>query len=173
MEKTLSRNLIFDGKVIKLYKDEVLCPNGNKAYREVIHHHGGAGVLLVKDNEVALVKQFRYAYQEELYEIPAGKLERDENPYEAAKRELEEETGYHTESLIHLGDIYPSCGYTDEIIHIYLAKDVIKTTTHFDEDEEMDLVWLPLNEVNRMITEGKIKDAKTICALYYYSNLKN
>lgn len=170
-EKTIKSTTIYDGHVVHLRKDEVLCPNGNHSYREIVDHQGGVGILLIEDNKVVLVKQFRYAYKETIYEIPAGKIEKGEEPYSTGLRELQEETGYEADELIHLGDIYPSCGYTNEIIHLYYAKNARKKETHFDEDEFIETYLIPYEEVIRMIKNGKIKDAKTICAIMYYQEL--
>lgn len=168
-EKKIESEIIFDGKVIHVVKDKVLCPNGNESIREIVKHNGGAAVLCINDKEeVLLEKQYRYAYNEVIYEIPAGKLEKDENPYHAALRELEEETGMKAESLEKLGEIYPTCGYSSEIIHIYLALNCKKTKTNFDEDEIILSEFVPLNKVKEMIKNGLIKDAKTICAIEYY-----
>ena len=168
-EKRIDSVLIYDGKVIKVFLDKVLCPNGNTSLREIIHHNGGAGVLCLNDKEeVLLVKQFRYAYKEELYEIPAGKLEINENPYDAAIRELEEETANKANSLEFLGKIYPTCGYSDEIIYLYLAKNTKITKTNLDEDEFIVSGFYPLDRVLEMIKNGQIVDAKTICAIQYY-----
>lgn len=170
MEKTLKKNLVYKGRILELYNDDVICSNGINAKREIVHHNGGAGVLIVNDKkEVLLIKQFRYAYNEILYEIPAGKLEKGENPYEAALREMEEETGLKSESLKSLGKIYPTCGYSDEIIYIYLADQFKTTSTNFDLDEQITSSWYPLDEVLKMISEGKIVDAKTIIAIYKYA----
>ena len=169
IEKRLSGETIFEGHVVKLVKDKVLCPNGNESFREIVRHNGGAAVLCINENEeILLVKQFRYAYDEVMYEIPAGKLEKNEDPLLAAKRELEEETGNKADSLDFLGAIYPTCGYSSEIIYLYLAKNCKKTQTHFDEDEVIESKFYKLDDVKNMILNGEIKDAKTICALSYY-----
>ena len=169
IEKRLSGETIFEGHVVKLVKDKVLCPNGNESFREIVRHNGGAAVLCINENEeILLVKQFRYAYDEVMYEIPAGKLEKNEDPLLAAKRELEEETGNKAESLDFLGAIYHTCGYSSEIIYLYLAKNCKKTQTHFDDDEVIESKFYKLDDVKNMILNGEIKDAKTICALSYY-----
>ena len=168
-EKKLDGKVIFDGHVVKLEFDEVLCPNGNKSFREIVRHNGGAAILCVTpDDKILLEKQFRYAYDEVIYEIPAGKLEKGEDPYKAAIRELEEETGNKANELIHLTDIYPTCGYSSEVIHLYLALNTKPTQTHFDDDEIIETYEIPIEEVKEMILDGRIKDAKTIVAFTYY-----
>ena len=157
VEKKISGEVIYDGYIVKLEKDKVLCPNNNEAYREIVRHNGGAAVLCVtKDNKIVLVKQFRYAFNEILYEIPAGKLEKGEMPQASALRELEEEAGYKALSSEHLITIYPTVGYCSEKIYVYLVTDYEITETNLDE-----------KAVN-MIQTGVIKDGKTICAIYQY-----
>jgi ADP-ribose pyrophosphatase len=169
IEKKIDGEVLYDGKIIRVERDTVLCPNGKSAFREVVRHNGGAAILCItKDDKVLLERQFRYPYIEVIYEIPAGKLEKGEDPYQAALREFEEETGNKAESLEHLIDIYPTCGYSSEIIYLYLAKDFVKTETNFDEDEVIESEFIPLDEVKAMIKDGRIKDAKTICALSVY-----
>ena len=168
-EKKITGEVVFDGKVVKVEKDKVLCPNGNESIREIVRHPGGAAILAItKDNEVILERQFRYAYDEVIYEIPAGKLEKGEDPYYAAIREFEEETGHKTDKLISLGELYPTCGYSSEIIYLYLAENFVKTQTHFDDDEIIELEYVPLEKVIKMIENNEIKDAKTIIAVTRY-----
>ncbi len=168
-EKKIDGKVIFEGHVVKVELDDVLCPNGNKSKREIVRHNGGAAILCVTpDNKILLEKQYRYAYDEVIYEIPAGKLEKGENPYNAAIRELEEETGYKAKELTHLIDCYPTCGYSSEVIHIYLALNTEKTHTHFDEDEIIETYLFSIDEIKQMILNGEIKDAKTIVALTCY-----
>ena len=167
-EKTLKSNIVYDGKILRLNCDDVLCSNGVVAKREIIHHHGGVCVLAFVDNKIAMVKQFRYAYGEEVFELPAGKLEKYEDSYSAGIRELEEEVGLKAESLVDLGVMYPSCGYTNEIIHLYKAENVSKTERHLDADEDIDVYYFSLEEVIDMINKNIIKDAKTICLMFRY-----
>ena len=168
-EKKISGEVLFDGRVVRLEKDKVLCPNGHESYREVVRHNGGAAILCVTpDDKVLLIKQFRYAYDEVIYEIPAGKLEKGEDPYEAALREFEEETGFKAFNLESLGNIYPTCGYSSEKIYLYLAKDYVKTKTNLDDDEVIVTEYVPLSRVKEMIISNEIKDAKTICAITTY-----
>ena len=169
-EKTLESEVVFDGKVIHVRKDKVLCPNGKESFREIVDHHGGVGVLAFLDGKIALVKQFRYAYKEELYEMPAGKLEKGEDPAQGGRRELEEEVGYIADKYEYLGKMYPSCGYTNEIIYLFKAENLRKTHTHLDDDEFLSVEWFSLEEIKKMVVEGKIVDAKTICALYLLEN---
>ena len=167
-EKQIKSDLIYNGKVVKLYVDDVKCPNNNLSKREIIKHNGGVCILAIIDNKVILEKQYRYAYDEVLYELPAGKLEKNENPYDAALREFEEETGYKANTLIDYGKMYPTCGYSNEIIYMYVAKDIIKTKRHLDEDEFIEIEYVNLEEVVDMIKKGIIKDAKTICLISKY-----
>ncbi len=170
MEKTKQKKLKYKGKIIDLYVDDVISSTGNPCIREYVHHNGGAGILAVKDDKILLIKQFRYPYQKDIYEIPAGKIEIGEEPYNTALRELEEECGYKANSLISLGYIYPTCGYSDEIIYLYLANDFIKTKTNFDIDEDINSYWFSKDEVLEMIKNKEIVDAKTIIAIFKYLN---
>lgn len=168
-EKKISGEVIYDGKVVKLEKDKVLCPNGTESYREIVRHNGGSAILCINENnEILMIKQFRYAYNEVMYEIPAGKLEKGEDPKDAAIRELEEETAMKANDIQFLGKIYPSCGYTSEKIYLYLVKNYHQTKTSFDDDEYIITQYIPLEKVKEMILNGSIKDAKTICAISYY-----
>lgn len=166
-EKKLSSRTVYDGRILKLDVDVVLLPDGKKTLRECVRHTDGAAVLLVIDGKVALVKQFRYLYGKEIYEIPAGKMESGEDAAKAAARECEEETGYRAE-VKHLLDIYPSPGYTDEIIHIYLAEKAEFAGQRTDEGEFLTCCFKPLDEVVKLIEKGEICDAKTVAAIYKY-----
>lgn len=167
-EKTTKINYIYRGKIINVRCDEAELPDGRPCKREMIEHPGGASVLCVHEGKAALVRQFRYAYGEALLEIPAGKLERGEDPMLAAKRELEEETGLTAESLRRIFTLYPTPGYTNEKIYIYEAVNVKKGQQHLDEGEFLNVVYLPVEEAVRMVKEGEICDAKTIVALQHY-----
>ena len=170
-EKKISSRVEYDGKILKLEVDGVLLPDGTESVRECVRHSGGAAVLLIVDNKVALVRQYRYLYGKEIYEIPAGKMEEGEDPSFAAMRECGEETGYRAE-VEHLVDIYPSPGYTDEVIHIYLAKNAQFIGQHTDEGEFLSCEFMPLEKVVEMIESGEICDAKTVVAVYKYLNMK-
>ena len=166
-EKKLKSKIVYSGKIVKLEIDEVELPDGKTSYRECVRHSGGASVLLVKDEKVLLVKQFRYLYGKPIYEIPAGKLNEGEDPQIAAARELEEETGFKAK-LSHLLDIYPTPGYTDEIIHIYFADKFEVTEQNLDEEEFLNYCFIDIKTVLKMIECGEINDAKTIIAIYKY-----
>ena len=168
MEKTIKSNVIYKGKILRLNCDDVLASNGEKVKREIIHHNGGVCVLAFYNDKIPLVKQYRYSYQEEMYELPAGKLEKNENSYDAGIRELEEEVGLKAESLTSLGVMYPSCGYTNEKIYLYKANDVKPSKQHLDSDEDITVNYFSIDEILQMIDSGKIKDAKTICLVLKY-----
>lgn len=167
-EKKTGGKTVYDGKILKLDVDEVLLDDGSSAMRECVRHSGGAAVLCVKDNEVLLVRQFRYLYGKEIWEIPAGKLEKGEEPSVAAKRELEEETGCIAAELVPLLKIYPTPGYTDEVIHIFEAKNCRFAEQKLDEGEFLAVKFKNLDEVLKMIESGEICDAKTVAAIYRY-----
>lgn len=168
-EKTVRKNYIYKGKIVNLRCDDAELPNGDLCKREIVEHPGGAAVLCVEGENVVLVRQFRYAYKEELLEIPAGKLNFGEDPSAAAKRELEEETGLVAD-LVPLTVLYPTPGYSDEKIYIYKAKNIRRGTRHPDEDEFLDVVKMPLEEALGLVKSGAIRDAKTIAALLLYKN---
>ena len=164
-EKTINSQLIFDGRVVKLYKDSVELSTGQKTFREVVKHSGGVVILAFKGDKILLVKQFRYPMKEVLYELPAGKLEFGENPFEAAKRELEEETGYCANKWTDLGYVYTSPGYSDEKLYLYKAQDLEFTHCHPDEGEIIQAFEYKYEDVLKMVNNGEINDAKTLCAL--------
>lgn len=165
-EKPVSQEYKFKGNIISLRVDNALLPNGNTATREVVEHNGGVCVAAITDDdEVLLVKQFRYPYMEEILEIPAGKREGDEDPLECGKRELREETGATAKTYISLGELYPTPGYCGEVINIYAAKDLSFGETDFDKDEFLECKKIPLNTAVSMVLNGEIKDAKTQTAL--------
>ncbi len=167
-ERTVNKNYIYQGKIICVRCDDALRPDGKPCKREVIEHPGGACVLYVKDGAVLLVRQYRYAYGEETWEIPAGKLNEGEEPALTAARELEEEAGLIADSLTHLYTVYPTPGYTNEKIYIYQAERVRKGRVHLDEGEFLNAAYIPLKEVYAMIRDGRVRDSKTIIAVQRY-----
>ncbi len=169
-EKTLSTQQIFSGKVISLQVDDVELPNGKQAKRELVKHPGAVAIIaMTNENKLVLVEQFRKALERTIVEIPAGKLERGEDPAQCAMRELEEETGYQCETLELVGSFYTSPGFADEIVHVYLAKGLSKkeNAAGLDEDEFVELLEWTLEEAVHAIEEKRIYDAKTVFALQY------
>ena len=169
-EKTLQSEEIFSGKVISLHLQDVELPNGKQAKREIIKHPGAVAILAItNDNKVVMVEQYRKALERTIVEIPAGKLEKGEEPAVCARRELEEETGYECEHLELLTSFYTSPGFADEIIHVFLAKGLMKkeNAACLDEDEFVNLEELTLEEVKQYVKDQKIYDAKTIFAVQY------
>lgn len=171
-EKMLKSEPIFNGRIIKVRKDTVLCPNGKQSTREVLHHNGAVAIICEIDNKIVMEKQFRYPFDEVLLEIPAGKLDGDEKWEDAAIRELEEETGYLAKSVHYLGTIYPTVAYSDEKIHIFATNDVSVTNRHLDPDEVIDYYLEDFDTLLKQIKENKIKDSKTICAIQMYQLYK-
>ena len=169
-EKTAKKNYIYHGKILNLRCDDALLPDGKPCKREIVEHGGGAAVLCVKEGKVAFVRQYRYAYGEEVLEIPAGKLEIGEEPELAAARELEEETGLRAKRLKHLFTLYPSPGYTNEKIYIFEAMDIEEGERHPDDGEFLSLEYYPVEEALEMIGRGVLRDSKTVSALLFYAN---
>ncbi|GAB2045536.1 NUDIX hydrolase [Agathobaculum sp. TL06] len=167
-EKQLSHQYFFEGKIMKARLDEVLLPNGRMARREVCEHVGGVGVLPVdRSGNVILVRQFRYPYDTELLEIPAGKLDHGAEDFAACgARELKEETGCTAGRIVPLGAQYPSPGFLTEVVHLFAALDLTEGEMQPDEDEFVEVVRLPIAEVEAMIARDEIRDAKTIVAMY-------
>lgn len=168
MEKLVNRNEIYNGKVINVVVDDVECENGNITKREVVLHRGGACIAL-KDNDgkYFMVKQFRYAFNKELLEFCAGKIEKDERPEKTIIREAQEELGYTVKNLKFFGYIIPTCGYSSEQIYLYYGEVDKKVDKHFDEDEYMETVKYSFSDIKKMINNNDITDAKTICLVYY------
>lgn len=165
-EKTLKENEVFHGHLLHMFNDEVELPNGDISHREVVRHPGGATVCAItEDMEIALVRQYRYPYGEEILELPAGKLEPGEDPAEAARRELKEETGLIADELLPLGTIYPSPGYTDEIIYAYLSIGAKQGEQQLDTDEFVNVVYIPVDKALGMVVENELPDAKSQIAI--------
>ena len=172
-ETTLSVQDIFSGHVVRLTLDKVELENGRSAMREVVHHRGGACIAaLTEKDELYLVRQYRYALGQELWELPAGKLEEGEDPFEAAKRELEEECGLKADQYIDLHPFYPTVGYCSEVIYTWLARGLHPVPMHLDEDEFLTPTKMPLEEVCRMVLDGEIRDGKTVAAVLKIKALK-
>ncbi len=171
-EKTVRKNLVYKGKIITLYCDDALGSDGKACTREYVAHGGGACVLYEEDGKVAFVRQYRYPYGEETLEIPAGKIDQGEPPENTALRELEEEAGVKAGRLELMHVMYPSPGYTNEKIYVYRAYDGERVNAHLDEDEFLDVEWYDREEIERLLSAGKINDAKTLIALLQYLQKK-
>lgn len=166
-EKTLDSKVVYEGKVVTVIRDDVEVADGHKSFREVVLHSGGVVVAALKDNNtILLIKQYRYPLKKVNLELPAGKLEIGENPDEACKRELEEETGYQAKQWQSLGFINTTPGICTEKLYLYLAKDLEFVGEHPDEGEILKCEEYNLSEVFKMINSGEINDAKTICTLF-------
>lgn len=165
-EHKVSGKTIFNGKIVRLDVDQARLPDGSIATREVVYHPGGVAILaLDEQNNVSLVRQFRYPFGKLLLELPAGKLDKGEDPLEAGKRELKEETGASARRYESLGRLYPSPGYCGEIIHLYFARDLSFGEMNPDEDEFLEVEKIPLEEAVRMVMDNEIPDAKTQTAV--------
>jgi len=168
--KQLKRDVLYRGRIFDLIVDEVEYPSGNRAIREIAHHPGGAATVpLFEDGRVILIKQLRYPFGRYLYELPAGKLGPSEDPAIAAVRELKEETGWVGGKLEKLASVYTTPGFCDEVIHIYLATNLVESPEgHKREEGEltMSLHFIPLEDALGMIISGDIQDSKTIIGLF-------
>ncbi len=160
-EKTKKSTEVFNGHIMKVYKDEVLLGE-KEAFREVVRHKGATAILAVdKNGEAFFVEQFRYPVNAPLFEVPAGKIDPGEIPLECARRELMEECGVFAEKWTELGPMFSSPGFCDEVIHLFLAENLSKSNPNPDEDEFLDIIKLPLSEVLERVRRGEIPDAKT------------
>ena len=166
-EKTISSRDVYDGVLLHVFRDEVSLPDGKEAVREVIRHTGAVCIVPLTENyEVITVSQYRYPHKCILLEIPAGKLDsKEEDPLEAAKRELREETGATAEKITELGLLYTTPAFVDEVIHIYLAQGLSFGEQDLDEGENLAVGRIPLDEFAQMIIDGKVPDAKTQAAV--------
>lgn len=170
IEKTISTKTIFEGRIIDVVVEDVQLPNGKTSKREIVKHPGAVAIIAVtNDNKIVMVEQYRKALERALVEIPAGKLEKGEEPIVCARRELEEETGYHCEKLKHLTSFYTSPGFADELVHLFVAEELVKLqeSAELDEDEFVDILELTLDEAISFMSENKIYDAKTAYAIQY------
>lgn len=164
-EKTISSEIKYKGKILNLRIDTVESVNGEST-REIVEHSGGAVVLpLLPNKNVVMIRQFRKPIERDVLEIPAGKIEQGESPEETAFKELREETGYKANNMTLLTKMYPSVGYSEELLYIYLATDLEPGETDFDENEDIDTYSYHIDDLYEMVMEGKIQDAKTQVAI--------
>lgn len=165
-EKTLNSQIVYDGKIITVRRDEIETSSGHKSIREVVEHSGGVVIAALKGDCFLFVKQFRYPIKNVVLELPAGKLEKGEDPDIACERELEEETGYRAKHWTSLGYIYTSIGFCDEKLYLYLAQELEFVGEHPDDGEILENYEYKIKDVEKMIENGEINDAKTICAIH-------
>ncbi|RAK11069.1 ADP-ribose pyrophosphatase [Halanaerobium saccharolyticum] len=160
---------IYEGNILKLYRDEVEFPNKHKSTREVVEHSGGVSVLAEnEEGKILLIRQYRYPVDEVIYEIPAGKLELEEKVEECARRELREETGYTAEKFSKLFEFFPTPGYSTETIYIYQAENLKYVGRDLEEGEYIEVVPQTKAELKELMQSGKIKDSKTLIAVMHY-----
>ncbi|MFQ3611342.1 MAG: NUDIX hydrolase [Fimbriimonadales bacterium] len=172
-EELIESQTLYRGRVVTLRIDTVRLPSGRTARREIVEHRGAVAIVPMLDEDtVLLIRQYRQAVGEVLLEIPAGTLEPDEPPESCARRELEEETGYQSRQIRKLFSQYLAPGYSQEVLHVYLAEDLIRTRPQPEEDELVELVPTPIDQIAEMILQGTIKDSKTIAGLLMTLRLK-
>ncbi len=165
-ERVIYSERVYEGRVVNLRVDTVRLPNGKTSRREIVEHRGAVAIVpLLDDKTVLMIRQFRLAVNEVLIEVPAGTLEPAEPPEVCAARELEEETGYRASTLRQLFSQYLAPGYSQEILHVFLAEGLEKTAQRTEEDENVEVVPVPLSRAVDMVLSGEIRDAKTIAAL--------
>ena len=172
-EKTVSSEKVFEGRIIKVKVDKVEMPDGSTSTRELVEHPGGVGIVALTGNdEIILVKQYRKPLDKVIYEIPAGKLDPGEHHRTCGIRELEEETGLSANVFEYMGFIYPSPGFTDEVTHVYLAKELTQGETHPDDDEFLDVEKVPFERALKMVIDGEINDAKSVFGILKYNMMR-
>jgi ADP-ribose pyrophosphatase len=166
-ETALTSEPVFDGKLLKVHRDRVRLPDGGEGVREYIRHPGAVLIVAQRpDGRLLLVRQFRYALGRAVLEMPAGRIEPQEDLLDCARRELIEETGYAAGEWRHLGTIHPCVGYSDERIEVFLARSLTEVGARPDDDEFLEPLSLGVGEVEAAARDGRITDAKTLCALF-------
>jgi ADP-ribose pyrophosphatase len=168
-EETLSSQLIYDGRAVKLRVDTVRTADGRKTSREIVEHSDCVAIVAIDgDNNVLLVNQFRKPVERELLEIPAGGIEPGEDPVATVRRELQEEAGYLPRKVERLGGFYSTPGYCTEYLYLYLATDLVPSQLRAEDTENIRLVRVPVGQISRLIASGKICDAKSIAGLFTF-----
>ena len=168
-EKTLSSQLIYDGRAVKLRVDTVQMANGRETTREIVEHSDCIAIVAIDaDDNILLVEQFRKPVEKELLEIPAGGIDPGEDPETAVRRELREETGYLPQRVERLGGFYSAPGYCSEYLYLYLATDLVPSQLFAEDTEEISLVRVPITQIPGLVTSGRLSDAKSIAGLLTY-----
>lgn len=165
MEKWTAQKEIYKGKIFSLWGGQAALDNGEVVVREYIRHAGGVGVVPILDGNVILIRQFRISIERELVELPAGRLEPDEDPIVCAARELEEETGYRAKELILLASYFASVGYSNERMYLFLARDLARTERRLETDERIKDIVMPLEVVRTKLANQEFEDSKTLIGL--------
>ncbi len=170
--EVISSEQVFKGKVFSIERDSITLPDGRVAVRETVRHNGAAAMVAIDDDgKILFVRQYRHAAGKETLEIPAGTLEKGEEPYDCAIRELEEETGYKCQKMEFMFKFYSSIGFCSEVLHIYLATGLAKGQANPDDDEFIELERYTPEEAVKMIFSGEICDSKTIASVLAYKNI--
>ena len=173
-ERTKSSEVVFQGQLLDVRRDKVILPNGEIGTREWIKHPGAiCCVPILPDKKIGLIRQYRYALKSHMIEIPAGKLNRGENPGNCVKRELEEEIGYRANKISFLTNIHPAIGFANEKMWLFIAEELVKTSPNLDNDEFLEVIPTSLEDALNLIWTGKITDAKTIIGLLFYNRTIN
>lgn len=170
MYKVCDEKTIYQGKIITVKTESLLLPNGVKVTRELVNHQQAVAMLAIYNDQIILVKQYRTGIHDFIYEIPAGLLEENENPVDSALRELQEECNYSSKSVKLLGKYFLSPGYSDELIHLYLCEDLYESKLKADDDEFIELFYLPINKIDSFLNSNYSTDIKTALALSLYKN---
>lgn len=164
----------YRGHIINVREDVICLPDGRQAKREIVERGNASAVLPIDENgRLIFVRQYRHAYGQMLLEIPAGMIEKGEEPFDCICRELEEETGYQSGDISFLFEMYPTVGFCMEVVYVYLAQNLKQGTMHLDEDEFIEIERYTLEEAMRMVFDGRIKDSKTIAAVLAYYSMHN
>ena len=171
-EKLIESERIYEGRILNLRRDKVTTVTGS-SYREIVEHNGAvAMVVLTDEGNIIMERQYRYACKRAVLEIPAGKIDKGEtNPQAAAERELKEETGYTAGKVRYLCKFYPSVGFSEEVLYLYLCTDLTEGETDFDDNEALDIEKWDIDELHEMVMRGEIDDAKTLIAIEYAHSL--
>lgn len=165
-EKTISSEMIYEGRILNLRKDKVQVKDNRTSYREIVEHNGGVALAAVTpEGKMVMVRQYRKAAEKAVLEVPAGKIEKDEDHRLTAERELREETGYSAGRIEHITSFYSSIGYSTEVIYLYYATELTPGETDFDDNESIEILEYDLKELKEMVFSGAIEDAKTIAAI--------
>lgn len=166
VEQTTSSKEVFKGKLLHVFYDEARLPDDTESSREWIKHPGACAIVpLFENGDVMLIRQFRYPVHQVFWEVPAGKIDKGEVQDKTAGRELREETGLSADNLEYVGHFYPAIGYSDEVIHIYVARNLRELEQETDADEFVEKVRVPFSEAVEMIHKGEINDGKTVICL--------